>query len=204
METKMDTKEKIILTTLELASKNGLSSVTLSQIAEKLGISKPAIYKHFSSKDDIITKMYEYLREKSKQQLSLTELNFSEFIEGRSAFFALSALVSNYAKMTLESDMLAFYKVIYAQRACDEAAAKIMLEETRRMIIATKSLFYALQAHEKLYLDDVDVAATSFALTVHAMIDMRVDAETCGQTISGKMLTDYIHWFTDRFGGVCY
>ena len=30
--------------------------------------------------------------------------------------------------MTLQSDMLAFYKVIYAQRACDEAAAKIMLE----------------------------------------------------------------------------
>ena len=50
----MDRKSEIIKATLELASEYGLAAVSMNQIAEKLGISKPALYKHFESREEII------------------------------------------------------------------------------------------------------------------------------------------------------
>lgn len=47
-------KEEIILTTLELAAEKGLAGVSMSMIADKIGIKKPSLYKHFSSKDEIV------------------------------------------------------------------------------------------------------------------------------------------------------
>ena len=40
-------KEEIILTTLELAAEKGLAGVSMSMIADKIGIKKPSLYKHF-------------------------------------------------------------------------------------------------------------------------------------------------------------
>ena len=41
-------REEIILTTLELAAEKGLAGVSMSMIADKIGIKKPSLYKHFS------------------------------------------------------------------------------------------------------------------------------------------------------------
>ncbi len=40
----MERKEEIILATLELASENGLNSISMAQIAEKIGIKAPSLY----------------------------------------------------------------------------------------------------------------------------------------------------------------
>lgn len=50
----MNRREEIIFNTLKLASKNGLASVSMSQIAKETGIKKASLYNHFSSKDEII------------------------------------------------------------------------------------------------------------------------------------------------------
>ena len=49
--------EEIILATLELAAEKGLAGVSMSMIADKIGIKKPSLYKHFSSKDEIVEAM---------------------------------------------------------------------------------------------------------------------------------------------------
>lgn len=77
----MNRKEEIILVTLELAATNGLSNVSMAQIAEKMGIRKPSLYNHFNSKEEIIAAMYQYLREKSKEQLPLADIDYGEFIK---------------------------------------------------------------------------------------------------------------------------
>lgn len=198
----MNRKEEIILVTLELASINGLSNVSMAQIAKKMGIQKPSLYNHFNSKEDIISEMYQYLRNKSKEQLSLADIDYGEFIKGKSMEEALGQSVSNYTKITSENKMFSFYKVIYSERAVNPTAAKIMAEETRRMILATKNLFYALQVHKKICVKDIDMAATSFAMTVHAMIDYQLDCSCSGEPISQDMIQDYIKWFCSQHGGM--
>ncbi len=55
-------KEEIILATLELAAEKGLAGVSMSMIADKIGIKKPSLYKHFSSKEEIVETMYQFLQ----------------------------------------------------------------------------------------------------------------------------------------------
>lgn len=48
-----DRKEEIMFTTLDLAFEVGPDNVTTGMIAARLGLSQPAIYKHFPKKQDI-------------------------------------------------------------------------------------------------------------------------------------------------------
>ena len=70
-------KEEIILTTLELAAEKGLAGVSMSMIADKIGIKKPSLYKHFSSKDEIVEAMYQFLRDKSKENANIKPVDYS-------------------------------------------------------------------------------------------------------------------------------
>ena len=55
------TKEKILITALELFAQNGYEAVSVSDIAGQLGITKGALYKHYTNKraifDCIIARM---------------------------------------------------------------------------------------------------------------------------------------------------
>ncbi len=51
----MNTREKILKKTEEFILKNGIEKLTISKIAKELNISQPAIYKHFKSKDELLT-----------------------------------------------------------------------------------------------------------------------------------------------------
>lgn len=197
----MDRKEEIILAALELAAEKGLGGITMSRIADKLGIKKPSLYNHFGSKDDIVGTMYEYLREKSKEKLAFPDMDHGEFVRGKSAKEALITAVSNYMKMCSDEKMLMFYRVIYSERAVNPAAAAIMTGETNRMIKATKNLFYALQVHKKINSDNIDAAAVSFAMTIHAMTEHRFDCLCAGEPDPQDMITDYITWFCKELGG---
>lgn len=198
----MNRREQILLATLELAAENGLSNVSMAQIAEKIGIRKPSLYNHFKSKEEIIEAMYQYFRDKSKEALSLTDIDYGEFVKDKSMEEALNQTVLNYLKMNSGGKMFLFYKAIYSERAINHNAAKIMVEETRRMIIATKNLFYALQAHGKINVDGVDMAATSFAMTIHAMMDYQFDCSCSGEPVTQSMIQDYIKWFSNQHGGM--
>lgn len=197
----MDRKKEIILVTAELAAQRGLSNVSMSLIAEKLGIKKPSLYNHFRSREEIISAMYRYFRDRSKEKASLGDIDMGEIIKGKTMEEVLQGAVSDYVRLTSDSEMFAFYKIIYSERAVDPAAAMIMAEETRRMTAATKNLFYALQVHGKMYADDIDMAALSFAMTVHGIMDYQLDCSCSGELVSGDMLKGYIKWFCSQYEG---
>ncbi len=48
-----NTKERILLCSLDLFSKDGFEAVSVSEIAKAVGLSKGALYKHYESKRDI-------------------------------------------------------------------------------------------------------------------------------------------------------
>ena len=171
----MDRRTEIILATLELASDNGLGTVSMNQIAEKIGISKPALYKHFSSREEIITALYSFLRDNAKKALSMGEMSFEFLDRNISLEKLLNQMVDSYRKLCTNPDMFRFYKIIMSQRAIDTAATEIMIMETRAMIDATKKLFYALQVKQIADFSDPDAAAVSFAMSIHSIIDFECD-----------------------------
>lgn len=54
-----DTKERIIETALELFSEKGYLGTSMSDIAKQLGITKAALYKHYTSKQEIFEALVE-------------------------------------------------------------------------------------------------------------------------------------------------
>lgn len=75
------TKEQILLTALELFSQRGFDAVSVSDIAGKLGITKGALYRHYTSKQDIFEKilarMYRIDAQRA-QQFRLPEKLFAD------------------------------------------------------------------------------------------------------------------------------
>lgn len=61
-------KEEIIAALLTLSSEYGLSRVSMSMVADKVGIKKPSLYNHFASKEELVEAAYRYLRERAKEQ----------------------------------------------------------------------------------------------------------------------------------------
>lgn len=196
-----DRKEEIVLATLELAAEKGLANVSMSMIADKTGIKKPSIYKHFDSKDAIVEAMYQYLRKQAKEKANIKPIDYSTLFTGKTAFEVLQALVHGYIRMNQQEEMLNFYKVIYSERSIQPMAAKILAEETEKMILATKQLFYAMEVHKVLHFEDADMSAVSFAMTIHGLMDYELDQVygECKEKTAGKhLLEDYMRWFCEE------
>ena len=188
-------KEKIIMAALELACANGLRSISMSQIAEKAGIKKSSLYSHFSSKEQIISEMYLFLRKQANQNREIGHFDYGSFVEGKDLKEILMETVLSYDRMNHDPQMAMFYKVIISEKTLNSNAAEIMVAETNTMIRATKQLFYAIMAKKVAYFENIDAAAVSFAMGVHAILDFRMDDSMAGSDYSQGILEQYIDEF---------
>lgn len=187
-------KKEIIMATLELAASKGLGNVSMNMIADKVGIKKPSLYNHFSSKDELVEEMYQFLREEAKNNAHIGPIDYTSLFKGETALDILRFTVDGYFNMNQQEHMLNFYKVIYSERSLSSMAAKIVVEETEKMINATKQLFYAMEVHQLLHFNDPDMSALSFALTIHGLMDYALDQINAGNEVNNK-LDDYLKWF---------
>src|ERR1700728_3994702 len=64
------TRERILNVALDLFTEKGFDGASLREIAERLGVTKAAIYYHFASKDDILMALHMRLHEFGKDALS--------------------------------------------------------------------------------------------------------------------------------------
>ena len=152
------------------------------------------MYNHFRSKDEIVKAMYDYLRTQAKEKLKITDLDYGKLVKDKSLEKVLKLAVHNYCKMSTQSDLFSFYKIIYSTRSTNCMAAQIMCEET-------ENLFYALQVHQKIFVKDIDQAAISFTMTIHSLIDYQLDRKSAGNKFNEDILDNYICWFSTEFGG---
>ena len=186
------------MATLELAANKGLGNVSMNMIADKVGIKKPSLYNHFASKEELVEAMYQFLREEAKKNANVGAIDYTVIFAGKSALEILRMMVGGYFHMNQQEHMLNFYKVIYFERSIQPMAAKILAEETEKMIIATKQLFYAMEVHKLLHFQNADMSAVSFAMTVHGLMDYELDLRSGGCKTENQErndLDEYLQWF---------
>ena len=191
-------KKEIIMATLELTANKGLGNVSMNIIADKVGIKKPSLYNHFASKEELVEAMYQFLREEAKKNANVGAIDYTVIFAGKSALEILRMMVGGYFHMNQQEHMLNFYKVIYSERSIQPMAAKILAEETEKMIIATKQLFYAMEVHKLLHFQNADMSAVSFAMTVHGLMDYELDLRSGGCKTENQErndLDEYLQWF---------
>ena len=132
----------------------------------------------------------------------------SALFEEKSLEEILMISATSYMGMISDKNMLQFFKVLYSERATNPTAAKIMVEETERMLAQTRDLFYALAVHGKIMNKNADMAAMTYAFTLHSLIDHRMDMITAGDeesfADSGSpipvKIMEFIKWFSTMIG----
>lgn len=191
----MNNKETIFHATLELASEKGLGNVSLSQIAKKVGIQKPSLYSHFSSKEELIDGLYLYLRESALKVSRKEPIDYGKLVDGQNARDILLRAVESYSRINADKNMRMFYRFVMSERVFNKEAAKIMVTETEKMVLATKQLFYAMQVHKVMEFDNVDMAATLFAMAIHSLLDYQIDKEFIDNEGTSQQIAAFIDYF---------
>ena len=167
----VNTKEKILLTALQLFAKDGYEAVSVSTLANEIGITKGALYKHYKNKrdifDSIVKRMYEIDEERAKQynvpekeyekdsaSYSNTELeSIKEFTLAQFAFWTEDSFATDFRKMlSLEkyrnSEMAELYDkcilggpILYMRDLFKELSEKGVLKKTEPLQLALE--YYA-------------------------------------------------------------
>lgn len=141
--------------------------------------------------------MYQFLRDKSKENANIKPVDYS-ILFLKTAYEVLKGVMQGYINMNHQEQMLTFYKVIYSERSIQPMAARIVAEETERMIIATKQLFYAMEVHKLLHFENADMSAVSFAMTVHGLMDYELDQKYGYDEAPKNLLDEYLKWFCEQ------
>ncbi len=78
-----DTKERIMETALELFAEKGYLGTSMNDIAKQLGFTKAALYKHYTSKQEILNRIVERMNEmdyERAKQFEMPEGNLAEIV----------------------------------------------------------------------------------------------------------------------------
>ncbi|MBO0873918.1 MAG: TetR/AcrR family transcriptional regulator [Pseudonocardia sp.] len=73
MERPPDTKRRILEVARELFAEKGVQRTSLQEIADRLGITKPALYYHFSSRDELVRSIVQPLIDEGEAFLARHE-----------------------------------------------------------------------------------------------------------------------------------
>jgi len=92
------TKQKILDAAIQLFSRKGFRSTSLSDLAQATGLTKGALYHHFKSKDALFYAVLENLRFLWRERV------FRDMLEKRSALERLETLFDNHARLIEERE----------------------------------------------------------------------------------------------------
>lgn len=188
--------QDILIKTLDLASSRGLRSLSLSDIAKECGISKSTLYSHFESKEDLIERLYLFLREKAKERNNIPPVDYNALFKDRTLKEILRTVTSSYSSMVHDKDLNAFYRVVLSEKSFSPIAAAIYTEETNTMLLATRNLFYALSSKGLAHFTDIDNEAMVFAFTYHSILVLEEDDRTAGTAVSEGLLDSFLEYFS--------
>ncbi len=175
------TKERILDVALDLFTEKGFDGTSLREIAERLGVTKAALYYHFASKDDILMALHMRLHDFGKDALSLmteepvTLEQWGELID------------------RVIGQMLAQRKIFLMHERNQAALEKLHREDHEAEHADIQDRFRQILADPRLPLRDRVRMACSFG-AVFAGLFMSGDAfvETSNQEL-GDLLGDAVH-----------
>lgn len=81
-----NTKERILLTALQLFARDGYEAVSVRNIAEELGITKGALYRHYKNKRDIFDSIVERMIQIDAQRASAYQMPIELYDEMSDAY----------------------------------------------------------------------------------------------------------------------
>ena len=131
----MSTKDRILEEALTLFAENGYDGTGVEQIAEKVGIKAPSLYKHFKGKEDIMTALIDSAEERYEESFG-SEQHIGEIPENREDF--LRATMGRIA-FTMHDPMIGkIRKFLVQEQFRNERLAEIT---TRHQLVGIQKMY---------------------------------------------------------------
>lgn len=118
----MKTKEKILITSIELFNRNGVSAITTNHIAKAMNISPGNLYFHYDNKEEILLELFKRMCKETYQLWSPKQLKVL------SAFDFIDQNFEIYWKYRF------FHREMYAMRRKDPNLAKMWRTHIKKVI----------------------------------------------------------------------
>lgn len=124
---KIQTKDKIFDTALDLFSKKGYDSVSVRTIASEVGIKESSIYNHYSSKKDILMSILNYFEEYFKGN-PLDDESIRKLLEENPEEFYHQGF-EMFKQQIFEEKILKIMKLIFVQMYQIDEVKEFFLRE---------------------------------------------------------------------------
>lgn len=111
----MDVKNRIIREAAPLFFQRGIRSMTMSDIATELGISKRTLYEVFSNKEELLEACFDESLRRTDEAIEVLMQSSSNVIEALMKIYAQHLQTSQSMNKTIVHDLKKYYQPIYNQ-----------------------------------------------------------------------------------------
>lgn len=154
----MNTKEKILNSALDLFSENGYNSVTVRDIAAKVGIKASSLYNHFENKQSIFNELIEinirYISTFTNTLYSKNKFNFKEYSDKDlfNIYFIDNSL--KIIKLYFRNNKISkFRKLLYIEQSRNSSLASLYQKLFINSILEYESKFFGYLISQNILLN---------------------------------------------------
>ena len=202
----MDTKHRILDEALTLFSEKGYANVYVNDIAERVGIKAPSLYKHYKNKRAIFEAIIEEMNERFLKQAEA--LNITGFSPETDA--GIYKNMSEKELLKLGRELFLFYlhdsynrrfrKMLTIEQFADKELAKVYMNLYVDAPLSYQSMLLGMVASGgMLHTDNVEIMTLHFYAPIYMLLTI-CDRDPKREKESLKMLDEHIRQFDRIYG----
>ncbi len=202
----MDTKHRILDEALTLFSEKGYANVYVNDIAERVGIKAPSLYKHYKNKraifDAIIAEMNKQFAEQAKAlNISGTSAELDADIYKDMSEDNLLKLGRELFLFYLHDDYnRRFRKMLTIEQFSNPELAKVYMDLYVDMPLSYQGMLLGMVAKSgMLHTDNVEIMTLHFYAPIYMLLTV-CDRDPAREKESLKLLDEHIKQFNQIYG----
>ena len=202
----MDTKQRILDEALTLFSEKGYANVFVSDIAERVGIKAPSLYKHYKSKQAVFDAIIDEMNTRFAQQAQALNINGTDPVVDAEVYKNMD----EDHLIRLGCDLFRYYlhdsytkrfrKMLTLEQFKDEELAKIYSRQYFDMPLSYQGMLLGMMVSQGLLAaDNVPVMTLQFYAPIYMLLTV-CDREPYREQEAVKLLEEHIKQFDKLYG----
>ena len=202
----MNTKQRILDEALTLFSEKGYANVFVNDIAERVGIKAPSLYKHYKNKQAIFDAIIDEMSSKFEQQAQALSINGTDPAADAEVYKSMSEdhliKLGNdlFAYFLHDSYTKRFRKMLTLEQFKDKDLARVYSEQYfDRPLSYQGMLLGLLVAQGLLATENVPIMTLHFYAPIYMLLTV-CDREPDREPEALKLLEEHIRQFDKLYG----
>ena len=202
----MDTKHKILDEALTLFSEKGFANVFVNDIAERVGIKAPSLYKHYKSKQAIFDAIIDEMNHRFEQQAQALSIDGTD----PAADAEVYRNMDEDHLVKLGNDLFQYYlhdsytrrfrKMLTLEQFQDKELAKVYSKQYFDMPLTYQGMLLGLMAAQGLLAaENVPIMTLHFYAPIYMLLTV-CDREPEREQEALKLMDEHIRQFDKLYG----